>query len=76
MPLDADRWGQAIADAIAGASVPQTSFLTPTELADLWKLIAGEHTGEVTTNALVNVTSVTGVTSGGDVSGPGTGTIS
>ncbi len=76
MPLSGTRWGQAIADAVAGATVPQDAFLTPTELADLWKTIAGENTTEITGNALVNVASVTGVTSGGDVSGPGTGTVS
>lgn len=30
----------------------------------------------ITTNAVVNVTNVSGVTTGGSVSGPGTGTIS
>jgi len=77
MALDADRWGQAVSDAVFGFTVPQTSFITKSQLDQIWKIVCGEHKTEINTNAVVttnvSVASVTGVTTGAGVSGPGTG---
>lgn len=78
MALDKDRWGDAVAAAVAGISVPQDSFITPAQLQQVWRAVCGEHKTEINDNAevmtTVAVTSVSGVTPGGGVSGPGTGT--
>lgn len=78
MTLDADRWGTAVFNAVDGLSVPQDRVITDEELEDYWQVICGEHKDEITTNAVVTtavaVASVSGVTPGGGISGPGAGT--
>lgn len=78
MALNPTLVGQAIATAVAGAAPPAGQEITPTELENLWVTIVTEIFGSSggIQAAVVTIPSVTGVTPGGGVSGPGTGTIS
>lgn len=72
MPLSGsgNTLGTAIADAIDG--------LTESQLQDkevIWQTISNVIVAHIVANTVVNVTSVTGVTTGAGVSGPGTGTV-
>lgn len=69
--------GDAIATAIAAAAPPAGTQITSAQLKTLWENImtsiygpTGGVSGAVVT---VSVVSVSGVTAGGAVSGPGTG---
>jgi len=46
------------------------------DFASMWLVISNAIINYIKTNAVVNVTSVSGVTTGGGTSGPGTGTLS
>lgn len=75
MPLNATALSTAIKDKINAAhgSDPQKVAAGAQALADAIAQAVVDH---IQANAVVNVTSVSGVTAGGAVSGPGTGTIS
>ncbi len=77
MALDKDRLGDAIANAIIAAE-PGFSAEEETDLKDKWKIIAKEIVDEIINNAVVStnvaVASVSAVTPGAGVSGPGAGT--
>lgn len=52
MALDSSRWGPAVADAVqawSSANVPQNriTFITNSELEDLWMVITGQHKTEL-----------------------------
>jgi len=70
MPMSGVTLGTAIEVAISGLSDVQKQ-----NTALVWQTIATEITNHIADNATVTVTSVSGVTPGGGVSGPGTGTI-
>ncbi len=82
MALSSTRLSTAIYNAITGNvnNGFSSSFgtdVTQQNLVKAWcDSIASAVVNEFTANALVNVTSVSGVTAGAGVSGPGTGTIS
>lgn len=63
--------GSALASAIK-AAIEEESDKT---FDQMWSVIATAIIDYIKTNAVVNVTSVTGVTTGAGVSGPGTGTL-
>lgn len=77
MALNGNTLGQEIWDALDAAGYP----MDPTAL-DVWKAVANAIVDHVTANAQVDtntssnvvVTSVSGVTTGPGVSGPGAGT--
>lgn len=69
MPMNGDTLGAAIAGAIN--ALPQAD---KEDIVKVWKAVANQIVAHVQT-ATVTVTSVSGVTPGGGVSGPGTGTI-
>lgn len=71
--------GTVLGDAISVAIQGQNPEVDGTQLANLkkyWEPIATAIVNHIQSNALVNVTvaSVSGVLTGGGVSGPGTGT--
>jgi len=70
MALNGDTLGTLMLNAI--------DTLSDTDKEDrskLFKALGGAIVSHIQSNAVVNVTSVSGVTTGGGVSGPGTGTI-
>lgn len=74
MPINdaaADACGDAISAAIRAMTVQNR--LDP---AKVWETIIRTLYASIRTNAVVNVTSVSGVTAGGGTSGPGSGTVS
>lgn len=78
MALNPNAVGTAIAAIVENAAPPAGTPIDSAVLLQMWKDIAAAiltGTGGVT-SATVTVTSVSGVTPGGGVSGPGTGTIS
>lgn len=70
--------GNACATIAAAAAPPAGTPITSTQLQTMWRNIASAiltGTGGVSSGAVaVTVTSVSGVTTGGGVSGPGVGT--
>jgi len=74
MSLNGDRLGLAILSAVEGISL--SNPMTPTQKQDIFKAIGNQIVSEITSYAqvTVNVTSVSGVTPGGGISGPGSGT--
>ncbi len=74
MPLSGSEsiWGPARLAAVS-ASIPQDRELTPSELSDIWVALSGVDASHIVSTTLVAVTSVTAVTPGVGVSGPGTG---
>lgn len=66
----ADVLGAAVASALLGLSQPQKENTTL-----VWQTIMRQIYAALKTDAVVAVTDVTGVTPGGGVSGPGTGTL-
>lgn len=78
MSLNANAVGNAVAAVIVAATPPAGTAITPSQLQTMWRNIvtqiftgSGGVTGATVT---VSVTSVSGVTTGGGVSGPGAGT--
>ena len=53
MPLDKDRLGSAINDAIDALSIPAGDVITPAEKLAIWKAVADEIVKEFTTNGTV-----------------------
>lgn len=78
MALAPNTVGSAVATVVAAAAPPAGTPITSGELTTLWQNIVTkifESTGGVTSGSVaVTVTSVSGVQTGGGVSGPGTGT--
>lgn len=78
MPLVPSTVGTAVANLVAAAAPPAGTPITPAQLTTLWQNIATAMftgTGGVTSATVtVTVTSVSGVTTGPGVSGPGAGT--
>lgn len=72
MALNGDLLGQTIANALIDSNCPSE---LRTQIEDKWKEIAGIIVDHIKTYGQVNVVSVSGVTTGTGVSGPGTGTI-
>ena len=75
MALDdaaADACGDAIIAAIDAMSVDDRK----NHQAKIWHTVMRQIFASIRANANVNVTNVTGVSTGGGISGPGTGTIS
>jgi ribosome biogenesis protein Nip4 len=70
--LDTNRLGDAIKVAVQGVPVGPDEATYST---NLFRALAGAIVSEITTHAVVHVTSVAGVTTGTGVSGIGTGTI-
>lgn len=71
MAMNGNTLGTAIKNAI--------NALTPAQKQDIevvWQTIASQITTHITNNAVVAVASVSGVTSGSENSGTGTGSIS
>ena len=64
--------GNAIADTLMS---PDTPTEQKEDIRELWRDIADVIIKHIQTNAQVNVVSVSGVTTGPGISGPGTGTI-
>lgn len=78
MALDGDTCGEAVAAALASGSETPVQL---TEMETKWKAAMNAIFTHITSNAEVKnvltnvaVASVSGVTPGGGVSGPGTGT--
>lgn len=69
MALNGDVLGDAIKSAIDALPDPKT------DRTAIFRAIGNAIVLHITANAAVVVTSVSGVTTGGGVSGPGTGTI-
>ena len=70
--------GPGMAAAVVAAIETVDTQMTPAQIAQLtagWDAICGAIVLYIQTNAVVEVTSVSGVSTGGGVSGPGTGTI-
>lgn len=62
MPMNKDVWGPNVANAVAtwsAANVPQdrTTFITNSELVDLWKVITQEHKAHLNDNADIQLLS-------------------
>lgn len=78
MALAPNTVGDAIATIAAGAAPPAGTQITPAQLKSMWESIAGAiltGAGGVSSGSVtVSVTSVSGVTVGAGVSGPGAGT--
>jgi hypothetical protein len=78
MALNPNAVGTAIAAAVAAAAPPAGTAITPTQLENLWKTIAADifsvSGGVAGATVTVTVVSVSGVTTGPGVSGPGAGT--
>lgn len=53
MALNANRWGDAIAAAVAAVPIPQDEFITEAELQNIWRIICAEHITELSANAEV-----------------------
>ncbi len=70
MALSGDAMATAVTAAIAGMD-PEDKR----DHAEMWRIICGAIVTYIKANAVVAVTSVSGVTTGGGVSGPGNGTI-
>ena len=66
----ADALGAAIASAVAALTDEQKQ-----DLPTVWKTIMRLVYSSLKSDAVVSVTSVSGVTSGGSSSGPGAGTL-
>ncbi len=75
MPLDKDRLGDKIADALIAEDGLQLNAADEATMRVKMKIIADEVIKEFKANGLVTITSVSGVTPGPGVSGPGTGSI-
>lgn len=73
MPLNATALAGDIEGAITGYAGAGN---TTAQVSNLAQAIATAVVNHIKANAVVNVASVSGVTAGGAVSGPGTGTIS
>jgi len=73
MVMNGDVLGTAIAAAIGTAGLESAEI---TALETKWKTIATQIITHISTNAVVAVASVSAVTVGTGVSGPGAGTIS
>lgn len=71
MALNGDTLGLALSAAINSLSQAQKE-----NLDTVWKTIGNAIVNHIKTNAVVAVTSVSGVTAGAAASGPGAGTIS
>lgn len=71
MALNGDTLGLALSAAVQALSQAQKE-----NLDTVWKTIGNAIVDHIKTNAVVTVSSVSGVTVGGGVSGPGAGTIS
>lgn len=69
MPMTGSGLATAVKNAIAGVS-------DKSDHNAVWNAIGTAIVAYITANALVTVTSVSGVTTGAGVSGPGAGTIS
>jgi len=69
MALNGNTLGDAIKAAVDGVS-------DKTDRQAIFRAIGNAITTHITTNAVVAVASVSGVTTGAGVSGPGTGTVS
>lgn len=76
MSLDGNRLGSAVAAAVSAAGITAGTPITPSQLEDIWQRVFREDVIEYQGNAVVNVASVTAVTPGVGISGPGTGTLS
>lgn len=78
MALNPNTVGAAVATIVQNAAPPAGTPITDGVLLQMWKDIAAAILtggGGVTSGAVtVTVTSVSGVTTGGGVSGPGAGT--
>jgi hypothetical protein len=78
MALNANTVGTAIANIVKNAAPAAGTAITDAVLLQMWKDIAAAiltGSGGVTSATVaVTVTSVSGVTTGGGVSGPGSGT--
>jgi len=72
MALNGDVLGQSIANLIIDPQAPQSER---TRIENLWKQIAWVVVDHIKNYGQVNVASVSGVTPGSGMSGPGTGTI-
>lgn len=68
MALNANTLGDAMKAAV-------DAVVDKTDRTAVFRALASAIVTHLTTNAVVNVTSVSGVTTGAGVSGPGTGTI-
>lgn len=71
MALDANRLGDAIRQAIDALDDEDKS-----NRVTVFRAMGAAIVAEIQEHATVTVTSVTGVTTGGGTSGPGTGTVS
>lgn len=70
MAMNGDALGDAIKAAVDALPDPKT------DRTAIFRAMGNAIVAHIQANAQVAVTSVTGVTTGGGVSGPGTGTIS
>ncbi len=70
MPMNGDTLGLAIKAAVQAAAAAD-----PADRDAMFKAMGNAIVAHIQANATVTVTSVSGVTVGAGVSGPGTGTI-
>jgi len=71
MAMNGNTLGTAIKNAINALTAEQKQ-----DVEVIWQTIASEITSHIAGNAVVSVTSVSGVTAGEDNSGSGSGSIS
>lgn len=78
MALNPTLVGTAVAGIAAASAPPAGTQITPSQLQTMWQnimgAIYGPSGGVAGATVTVTVTSVTAVTPGGGVSGPGAGT--
>lgn len=78
MALNSNVVGTAVFNVVSAAAPPAGTAITNTQLLTMWKNIVAQifsaSSGVAGATVTVTVTSVSGVTTGGGVSGPGAGT--
>lgn len=75
MPLNGIPIGDTIAGIVKSSAPPPGTPVTDAQLKTMWEQIMTAIYADINATAVVLVASVSGVTTGGGVSGPGAGTI-
>jgi hypothetical protein len=76
MAMNKDVLGALIQEKMQAVGPPSNGESPPSYQLRVFKALADAIVQHITTDAVVNVSFVTAVSSGVDTSGPGTGTIS
>lgn len=64
MPMSPSTWGAAVASAVAGLTVPQTTIMTAGDLTTFWTAITTEHVTHISTFMTIAGTTGVGVPGG------------